>query len=98
MTAAANRSPLPNQVGGLCAQLRLRSASDSPASLPISHRLKPTPSLACWRDFKRHSAAHHRHPHVLNSVSDRHDREVIEACMRAWQEDHPQAHVEILSH
>jgi hypothetical protein len=36
-------------------------------------------------------------PQLLNSVSDRHDREVMEACVLAWQEAHPQAHVEIVS-
>jgi hypothetical protein len=33
---------------------------------------------------------------LLNSISDRHDREVMERCVLRWQEGHPQAHVEIV--
>jgi hypothetical protein len=35
--------------------------------------------------------------HLLNSVSERHDRDVMDARVLARQEAHPQAHVEILS-
>jgi hypothetical protein len=34
---------------------------------------------------------------VLNSVSARHDRDVLDSCLRSWQEANPEARVEILS-
>jgi hypothetical protein len=34
---------------------------------------------------------------LLNSVSNRHDRGVIEAYVLAWREAHPQAQIEISS-
>ncbi len=35
--------------------------------------------------------------HLLNSVSDRHDRTVITGCVTAWQARHGRASVEVIS-
>jgi hypothetical protein len=35
--------------------------------------------------------------HLLNSVSDRHDRAVLSGCLEAWQARHSRASVEIVS-
>jgi hypothetical protein len=35
--------------------------------------------------------------HLLNSVSDRHDRAVIDGCVAAWKATHGDARVEIIS-
>jgi len=35
--------------------------------------------------------------HLLNSVSERHDRAVLTGCVKAWKARHSEASVEILS-
>ena len=35
--------------------------------------------------------------HLLNSVSDRHDRAVVNGCIEAWKARHDEASVEICS-
>lgn len=35
--------------------------------------------------------------HLLNSVSERHDREVLAAAVGSWQEAHPQVHVDVVT-
>jgi len=35
--------------------------------------------------------------HLLNSISDRHDREVLAAAVGSWQEAHPQVRVDVVA-